>query len=149
MIYCFEDLDIKLLRFWRVEWHAQRHERVGEALYTDTDGTVAEVGSTGFRDGVIVDVDDAIEVICDGLGDGVELLKVIFAIGDEGGESERGKVAYGGLVRDEYSMISVQRLEDLMVLTFCWLDLAFAASLYTMNGPPVSICASRIAYHNL
>ena len=25
---------------------------------------------------------------------------------------------------DEYSMISVQRLEDLMVPKFCWLDLA-------------------------
>ena len=44
-------------------------------------------------------------------------------------------------------MISVQRLEERMVPRFCWLDLPFAASLYSMYGVPVSICDSRILNH--
>ena len=44
-----------------------------------------------------------------------------------------------------YSMISVQRLELLMVPRFCWLLLLLHASLKSMYGVPVSICASRMA----
>ena len=43
-----------------------------------------------------------------------------------------------------YSIISVHRLEDLIVPRFCWLDLAFAASLYNIYGVPVSIWDSKI-----
>src|SRR5690242_5655559 len=47
-----------------------------------------------------------------------------------------------------YSTISVHRLLHLMVPRFCWFDLRLHASLYSMYGVPVSICASRMAYHN-
>jgi hypothetical protein len=38
-------------------------------LHTNPDGAVAEVGSTSFRDGIVVDVDDTVKVVCDRLGD--------------------------------------------------------------------------------
>lgn len=47
-----------------------------------------------------------------------------------------------------YSTISVQRLLDLMVPRFCWLLLRLQASLYSMYGVPVSVCASRMANHS-
>ena len=47
-----------------------------------------------------------------------------------------------------YSTISVHRLEPRMQPRFCWLDLRLHASLYSMYGVPVSICASRIANHS-
>lgn len=39
----------------------------------------------------------------------------------------------------EYSTISVQRLEHLMVPRFCWFDFRLHASLYKTYGVPVSI----------
>merc|ERR1719362_2128101 len=41
-------------------------------------------------------------------------------------------------------MISVHKLELWMVPRFCWLDLRFAWSLYSMYGVPVSIWDYRI-----
>jgi hypothetical protein len=60
--------------------------------------TMMEVRFANFEDRVVVDVDDAVEIICDGLGGSVKLIEVILAIGDICGEGERGKVAYSGLV---------------------------------------------------
>ena len=45
------------------------------------------------------------------------------------------------------SMISVQRLLDLMVPKFCWFDLALHASLKSTYGVPDSICDVTIAIH--
>ena len=45
------------------------------------------------------------------------------------------------------SMISVQRLDDWIMPTFCWLLLRLAA-LYRMYGLPVSICESSIWNHS-
>jgi hypothetical protein len=98
-VYRLEDLDIEFLRLGGVEGHTEGHEGVGEPLDPDPDGTVTEVGSARFWDGVVVAVDDAVEIECDGFGDGMEFLKVVFTIGDIGGESERGEVADGDLIR--------------------------------------------------
>ena len=53
---------------------------------------------TSFRDWVVVDVDDAVQVVGD-LGNIVQRLEVVLAIDDEGRESKRGEIAHGGLVR--------------------------------------------------
>jgi hypothetical protein len=58
----------------------------------------------------VVDVDDAIEVVCDGLGDSVELLEVVFPIGDEGGESRQGKVVHGSLIGGRAVSICASRI---------------------------------------
>ena len=46
------------------------------------DGTMTEVSFARFGDWVVIDIDDAVEIECDGLGDGVKLLEVALAIGD-------------------------------------------------------------------
>jgi hypothetical protein len=127
---------------------------------------MAEVGSARFGDGIVVYVDNAVEIVRDGFCDGVELFKVVLAVRDEGGESEGGEVTYGSLlgrrVLDDLRA-EVGRFDstDILLVRFCCeiiisvnpersmkQDLPFAASLYTINGPPVSICASKIAYHS-
>jgi hypothetical protein len=75
---------------------------------------MTEVGFASLGDGVMVDIDDAVDIECDGLGDSVKLLEVVLAIGDVCWRCKGGKVAYGGLIREEYLIILVQRLEDLM-----------------------------------
>merc|ERR1719330_1921884 len=47
-----------------------------------------------------------------------------------------------------YSMISVHRFEQWIVPKFCWLDLRFAWSLYSMYGVPVSIWDSKMRNHS-
>jgi len=54
---------------------------------------VAHVGPTGLRNGVVVDIDDSVEVVCDNLGDIVKFLEVVLAICNKRGESQRCKVA--------------------------------------------------------
>lgn len=74
------------------------HESVREALHADPDGSVAEVGATRFRGGVVVHVYDLVEVVCDDFCDFVEFVEVVLAIGDEGRESDRCEIADGGFV---------------------------------------------------
>lgn len=45
---------------------------------------------------------------------------------------------------EEYSTISVQRLEHLIVPRFCWLLFLLQASLYNMYGVPVSTCRKYV-----
>lgn len=94
-----EDLLVKDACFRRVEGHAQSHESIRETLHTDTDGAVTHVRATCFRDGVVVDVDDAVEVERDNLGNVMQLLEVVDPILDERREGDGGEVADGGLVR--------------------------------------------------
>ena len=99
MINHLEDLDVQFFRLRRVKWHAKGHEGVGQPLNPNADGTMAEVRSAGFGDGVIIHVDDAVEVVRDSFGDRVELVEVVFAVGNICGKDERGEVADGGLIR--------------------------------------------------
>lgn len=62
-----EDLEVELARFGRVERETESHEGVGESLDSDADGAVAHVGVLGLLDGVVVYVDDAVEVERDDL----------------------------------------------------------------------------------
>lgn len=94
-----EDLLVKLLGVWSIEGQAKDHEGVGETLNTDTNGTVAHVGLASLGNGVVVDVNDSVQVEGDDLGDGVELLEVVLLVGgDEGWESDGGEVADGDLI---------------------------------------------------
>lgn len=83
MVDGLEDLDVQFLGGLRVERHAESHESISETLNTNTNRSVAHVRSAGFWDGVVVDVDDAVKVIGDDLGNFMELLEVVFAILDE------------------------------------------------------------------
>ena len=98
MVDRLEDLDIESLGLGRVKGHVEGHEGIGKTLYTDSDGSVSEVRVLGLDDRVVVDVDDAVEVEGDNLGDLVKLLEVVDALLDVGGEGDRGEVADGDLV---------------------------------------------------
>jgi len=119
-----EDVNVQFLGFGRVKWHAQRHKRISEPLNADADGTTTEVRSTRFRDRVVVYIYDTIEVKGDVFGDGVEFIEIVFVVFDVGRQSEGARLHTAVSSGEEYSIISVQRLEDLIVPTFCWFDLA-------------------------
>ena len=52
----------------------------------------------GLRDGIVVDINDAVEVVRHDFRDVVEFLEIVDAINDDGGESKKGKVADGCFV---------------------------------------------------
>ena len=119
MVNGLENLDIELLGLWRIKGHAKCHEGIGETLHTNTNGAMTEVRTTCFRDGVVVDVDDAVQIIGDDLGDIVQFLEVVLAVDDEGWESKRGKIAHGSLVRGgifNNFCAEVRRLDSTQVL---------------------------------
>ena len=57
------------------------------------------MGVSYLRDGVIVDVDDLVEVLGDHLGHLKQLLEVVLAVRDKVVECNGGQVADGNLVR--------------------------------------------------
>ncbi|KAE9386491.1 hypothetical protein BT96DRAFT_1084458 [Gymnopus androsaceus JB14] len=72
-------------------------------LNTNTNGTTMHVGTTSFWDGVVVAVDDSVEIERDSLGYIVELLEVICGLargvfGDVGGEGKGSKIANSSLI---------------------------------------------------
>lgn len=99
MVDSFKNLDVQFLGLGRVERHAERHESISEALHTNPNWAMAHVRTTSFRDGIVVDVDDLVQVVRDNLGDIVESLEVVLAVGDESWEGDRRQVANGRLVR--------------------------------------------------
>ena len=80
MVDGLEDLNVEFLGGCGVEWHAKHHEGIGKTLYTDSDWPMAHVGLPRFRDGVVIDVDDAIQVECDNFSNVVQLLEVVLAV---------------------------------------------------------------------
>lgn len=71
MVNGLEDLQVELTSGRTVESHSQGHERVGETLNTETDGSVTHVRVLGLDDGVVIDINDPVQVLGDDLGDGV------------------------------------------------------------------------------
>lgn len=124
----FENLLVEQPGLRAVEGHAQSHEGISEALDTDADGTVAHVGLASLGNGVVVDVDDAVQVERDHLGDVVKLLEVVRLVGaDEGGERDGSEVADGDLIRRgvlDDLRAEVGRLNGAKVLLigFAWIE---------------------------
>lgn len=56
---------------------------------------MTEVGSTSLGDWVEVDVDDAIQVVCNGFGDSVQFIEVVLAVDNECGKGKGGEIADG------------------------------------------------------
>lgn len=114
-----EDLLIELTCLGGFEGQTKSHERVGETVHTNADGAVAHVGATSLRDGVVVAVDDAVEVDSDDLGDIVELLEVVGTVLDEGWKGDGSQVTNSGLlwrrVLDDFGT-QVRRLDRAQVL---------------------------------
>ena len=99
MIDRLEDLQVQLPGFHRVEREAEDHKGIGQTLNAKADGPMAHVGFARLRYGVVVDIDDAVEVARNYLGDIVELLEVVLTVVDEGRDGERSEIAYSSFVR--------------------------------------------------
>ena len=99
MVHGLEDLNVELLGSWRVEWHAEHHESIGKTLHANANGSVTEVGLLRFRDGIVVDIDDTVQIECDDLSDVVQLLEVVLPVGDKGRKSNGCEVANRSLIR--------------------------------------------------
>jgi hypothetical protein len=59
---------------------------------------MTHVRAARFRNRVVVDIDDAVQIERDNLGNIMQLLKIVSFPSDEGRESNRGKVAHSSLV---------------------------------------------------
>lgn len=94
-----KDLLVELTSRCRVERQTKSHEGIGETLHTDTDRPVTHVGVLGFLYWVVVDVNDLVQVASYSLGDGVQLLKVVCAVPDKAGQSDRSQVADSDFIR--------------------------------------------------
>jgi hypothetical protein len=103
-----EDLQVELLCLGRVEGVPESHEGVGESLDSDANGTVSKVRVLGLLDGVVVDVDDAVQVERNRLDDLVELGKVVNAVLDERRKGDRGQVAdsAGSVGHEQTTLVS-------------------------------------------
>lgn len=98
MVDGFKDLNVEFLGSCGVERHAEHHEGIGKALHTDPNRSVARVGSPCFRDWIVVDIDDTVQVESDNLSNIVQFLEVVLAVGDKCRESDRGEVTDRGLI---------------------------------------------------
>mmetsp|Transcript_1161 Transcript_1161/g.4600 ORF Transcript_1161/g.4600 Transcript_1161/m.4600 type:complete len:635 (-) Transcript_1161:687-2591(-) len=93
-----ENLRVELLRFGRVEGHAEQDEHVRETLHAEADGAVAHVGALRGVHGVVVDVDDAVQVARRLAGDLGELGVVEVAVlgAERAAQLLRFRLAGGG-----------------------------------------------------
>jgi len=73
-----EDLLVQLFGCGTFEGESEEEEGVSKTLDSNTDGAVSQVGSFCFRDWVVVDVNDLVQVAGDDLRDFIELLMIEF-----------------------------------------------------------------------
>ena len=99
MIDCLEDLSVEVKRFRALESKTYLLEGVRHPLYPNTDGAMAEVRCLCLLDGVVVAIDDSVQVPRDSLGYAMQGLEVKGAalVVCELGERNRGEVANGYL----------------------------------------------------
>ena len=88
-----EDLLVEGSSPVRVEGESENHERVGEAIDTETDRTMAKVGLLGLGYRVVISINDAIKVLGDDLSHVVEFLEVVDTLADVRRESDGCEIA--------------------------------------------------------
>ena len=97
----------------------ESHESISKALDTHTNGKMTHIQMMSFRNRVIVDINDPVQVECNSFGDVVEFLQVVFPAGNKCGESEGSKIAYsclvGGGVLNDLSA-EIRRVDSTKVL---------------------------------
>jgi len=103
-----EDLKVELTSFGRVEGKTESHESIGETLNSNSDRTVTHVAVLCLLDGVVVDIDDSVQVESDSFDDIVKLLEVVNTVFDEGRKSDRSQVANGAVLSNEKISMRIQ-----------------------------------------
>jgi len=71
-------------------------------MHTDADRSVAHIGTTGPRNGIKVDINDAVEVVRHNLGHTMQLVKGVLPIGDKGwqGKNTDSCLLWGRIFND-------------------------------------------------
>jgi len=93
----------------------QRHEGISKTLHANMNGTMSHVRSVNFRHGIVVHINYTVEVVGNDFGYIMEPIEVVLA---NGGRAREVRLQMAISLGEEYSMISVQRLEDLMMPRF-------------------------------
>ena len=86
------------MRFFRFERQPQQQKQISEPLDTYANRAMAHIGILCLLDGVIVAVDDAVEVRVIDLGHFKELLMVECSLVDKPRQRDRGQVADGDFI---------------------------------------------------
>lgn len=96
-----EDLNVEVLGLRRIEGHTKSQESIGETVDTNSNGAMAHVAPPSLRHGVVVDVDDLVQVLDEHLSDIMKLLEVINSLLDidKGRKCQGCKVADSDLIR--------------------------------------------------
>ena len=81
VINCFENLFVQKSSLWGLERIPHQDESVGKTLNADTDGPVPHVRVAGLLYGVVVDVDDLVQVARHNLDDLLQSVKVVSFLG--------------------------------------------------------------------
>jgi hypothetical protein len=69
MVDRLENLDVEFLSGGGIKRHAQSHKSISKTLDSDTNRPMTHVRATSLRDGIEVDINDSIKVICNNFGD--------------------------------------------------------------------------------
>mmetsp|Transcript_43526 Transcript_43526/g.93229 ORF Transcript_43526/g.93229 Transcript_43526/m.93229 type:complete len:535 (+) Transcript_43526:75-1679(+) len=96
----FENVRVQLLGLLALEGEPHHEESVSQTLNAETNGSVPHVGVAGLREGVVVPVNDLVQVASDDLCHFVEALEVVLltSLLDECWQGDRGQVAHSHLV---------------------------------------------------
>ncbi len=71
-----ENLSVEHTGFFAMERNIHHHKYIRESLDADTDGAVAQIARPRFISGVIINIDDLVQIIYDEGGDALELCEV-------------------------------------------------------------------------
>ena len=106
MVDCLEYPEVQVASVVAFKRNTHHGIGIGETLDTDADGSMAKIGRTSFGNGVIVDIDDFIQILGDNFDDFVQLFKVkarclcpIARVRYKTWQTYARQIAYGDLIR--------------------------------------------------
>lgn len=76
MVDSFEDISVELEGVSGFVRHLQNLEGISKSLNTNTNRSVSHVGVSSLNNGVVVDVNNSVEIFCYALGHLVEVVEI-------------------------------------------------------------------------
>ena len=61
----FKNLSVEDAGFFAMEWNIHHHKNVGQALHANPDRAVAQIARSGFICGVVINIDDLVQIVND------------------------------------------------------------------------------------
>src|SRR5271170_8248552 len=98
MINRFKDLNVEMFSLGGIKRHSHCQKRIRQPLNTNSDRSMTHIGSTSFFDGIIIDIDNLVEIVCNDFDDIVHFLEIEFSAFDKSGKSDTRQVTYGNFI---------------------------------------------------